>query len=458
MRKLNKTLATLILALIGSTLFYKETSGINFLIFTLFSIIGLYSYNKNISINKFLLTISPTVICSITLLFYPQTLTYLTWLFCYLIMWGSIKRIFFPLLIPLQSIVSIIESPLHKIKNIQNKPKDESKTTYAKKYLGASLVTGLIVICFLLLYSNSNPIVGNLLSKIDISFIEFGFILKTLIIFSLLFGLVNYRNNEEVLNLNKMSTELIKTGLSRKVGKEYQIVYSSFWIISGVLLLINFMDLYVIFSGELPEKITYSEYIHQGFNTLIFTLSLSIGLILYFFRGQVNFYKKINALRKISYFWILQNLILVFITGYKNYMYVFVYGLTYKRIFVFICLVFVLIGLILSFDKVKRISANWLYFNKLARCTFISIVIFSIIPFDLLISNYNIKYSNRTDISYLLGLKNPDCYLIKLEIQKNETLKKKFLEIIEKKIYKKENASRTASWLSWSFYSDSYKN
>ncbi len=275
----------------------------------------------------------------------------------------------------------------YNINNTKDKQISNSKTNFLKKYLGVFIITSLIVICFLLLYSNGNPIVSEFLSKIDVSFIEFGFVIKMGIMFLLLFGLVNYKTNEKILIWNKISLNLTKTGFTHKVGQEYQIVYSSFWIVSGLLFLINIMDLFVVFSGKLPQNITYSKYIHQGFNTFVFTLSLSIGLIIYFFRGQINFHKNIKALRKVSCLWIFQNLILVFITTYKNFMYVETYGLTYKRIFVFVCLIFVFVGLLLSFDKVKRIATNWSYFNKLSRHAFFLLILLSMIPFDLLITN-----------------------------------------------------------------------
>ncbi len=113
MKNINKTLVTFTLALAGSALFYKQTMGINFLIFTLISVIVLYNYNKVSSYSDFLKATLPTILCSIILMIYPQDLTYLTWLFCYLIMWVHVKKIFKPLLIPLQAIISIIVAPLY---------------------------------------------------------------------------------------------------------------------------------------------------------------------------------------------------------------------------------------------------------------------------------------------------------------------------------------------------------
>ena len=223
-----------------------------------------------------------------------------------------------------------------------------------------------------------------------------------------------------------------------------------------ILFALNIADFVVIFTGRLPEGITYAEYVHQGFYTLLFTLSLAIGLIIYFFRGQLNFHDKLKIVKRASCFWILQNLLLALITAYKNLLYVEAYGFTYKRIAVFLGLICIVIGLFLSFKKLYKPYTNWMYFNKLALNAFICFLVMSFIPMDRLITQYNLNYSQTTDIHYLLNLSKPNLEMIENFINEHQGhYAEHAFALYNKKKDLNEKAS-DAHWQSWNYYIHSY--
>ena len=409
------------------------------------SAIGLVFLYRSHGVIKLVYGISPSLLCSICLAIYPQSLTYAVWLLSYLIMWSSVVGGSYPITIPMQGVISIFKSPFEAFHGKLNK-------NHGNSYV----VISIIVLIFLVLYVKSNPVFSDLFSKIDLSFIEFGFIMMIFGMYLLLYGLASIKKNKSIDRLNSLKQTIEKTILTDKVEQEFKIAKLSIWIVAFLLLLANGIDLVILFTGKLPEDMTYSEYVHQGFNTLIFTLSLAIGLIFYFFRGQINFHNKVQHLKKASFLWISQNLLLALITAYKNLLYVQVYGLTYKRIAVFLALICVIIGIILSLKKIKEPFTNWFYFNKLSLYAFICSIIISFIPFDKLITAYNLTNSETVDIEYILSLDKPDLEMIYNYIDEsdfvNPRYKYEFKNIIKNKLQRLSEQSENANWQSWSIY------
>ena len=167
----------------------------------------------------------------------------------------------------------------------------------------------------------------------------------------------------------------------------------------------------VIFLTQSSNNISAVELsvqVHQGINALIISIILAIALIVYFFRGSLNFYKHTKFLKTATYIWITLNSILVLVTLFKNYQYVHSFGLTYKRIGVFFYLLLAFIGLVLTYIKVKNIKNIVFLFRKNIEISFIVLVVSSFINWDVFITKYNVSYVQKTqlDIAYLLRLPN----------------------------------------------------
>lgn len=454
MKKKERNSITLILAIIGSYLFFKEEVGVNVLVFTLFSAIAVVYLNVKRGLRPLIYAIAPAILCSVFVVVYPQSLTFAIWLLSFLIMWSSMLEDSYPITTVVQGFVSIFESCIgffHKKKYSGNLEKEKMKQGIIY------LISAFIVIVFLMLYVNSNPVFNDFFSRIDLSFIQFGFVMMTIGLYILLYGLVLIKKNKDIQNLNSIKQEINKTQLSIRDEQEFKIAKLSITIVALLLFIANITDLFILFTGKLPAGMSYSEYVHQGFYTLIFTLSLAVGLIIYFYRGQLNFHDKIKQLKNISIFWILQNLLLALLTAYKNYLYVEVYGLTYKRIAVFLGLLCIIIGLILSLNKLKQPLTNWFYFNKLALYAYISLFFISFIPFDKLITKYNLTNSQTIDIEYILNLEHPDLLFVDDFIHKTETTYSRDYRAVHDKLSKLSVRANKANWQSWNLYMKNYQ-
>jgi len=157
MNSKQRVILTSILALIGGYLFYKQSAGISILIFTLISAVILMNANRTLSSKKKLLAILPTLVCSIFILWYPQLLTCIVWVLSYMVMWSSMKESEFPLVTFVQGFVSIAESPTILFEDNGIIPDPEKQSELNRQSI-VYLVSGGIIIVFVMLYINSNPL------------------------------------------------------------------------------------------------------------------------------------------------------------------------------------------------------------------------------------------------------------------------------------------------------------
>ena len=181
----------------------------------------------------------------------------------------------------------------------------------------------------------------------------------------------------------------------------------SLLLLNILLLFINAIDvLYVWFGFTYNNNINLSEYVHEGAGLLIFSIVLAMLLLLFFFRGNLNFYKKNKWLKQGAYLWIIQNSILVISVLIRDYYYIIHYGLAYKRIGVLVFLLMVLMGLITVFIKIQQQKTNYFLLKVNAWFAIIVLVLASCIHWDETIAGYNLarKNSIALDVKFLLTL------------------------------------------------------
>ena len=131
-------------------------------------------------------------------------------------------------------------------------------------------------------------------------------------------------------------------------------------LLNLLLLFINCIDMvYVWFGFQYKNAGNLADYVHEGTGMLIFSIVLAMVVLLFFFRGNLNFYKKNKWLRWGSYVWLLQNMVLVISVLLRDYYYILHDGLAYKRIGVLVFLVLVLFGLVTIFIKIRQIKTSY---------------------------------------------------------------------------------------------------
>lgn len=160
----------------------------------------------------------------------------------------------------------------------------------------------------------------------------------------------------------------------------------------------------------LPANMTYAAYAHRGAYPLIATALLAAAFVLVAMRpgGPAE---KSKIIRPLVYLWVGQNVLLVASSILRLDLYVDIYMLTYWRIAAFIWMGLVALGLILIVARIVLDKPNqWLVGANLIALT-IALYGCSLVNFDAFIADYNLSHSNEMsgkglniDADYLLTL------------------------------------------------------
>jgi hypothetical protein len=226
----------------------------------------------------------------------------------------------------------------------------------------------------------------------------------------------------------------------------------SLLLLNILLLAVNAIDVsYLWFNFDYMGEVWLYKMVHEGTELLIVSIVLAMLVVLFFFKGNLNFYRKNKWLKYGAYAWILQNSILVVSVFLRDYYYIARYGLAYKRIGVLFFLLMVLIGLTTVVVKIAQKRTAYFLFRVNAWAGIIVLVLASTIHWDEFIAGYNLQRKDKVplDTEFLLTLSDKALPLL----DKNATdFQPQQLQDREALFLKKQEQ---LSWLSWN-YADDY--
>lgn len=266
------------------------------------------------------------------------------------------------------------------------------------------------------LYRESNLAFKLLSDKINLNIISWSWVGFTLFGFILMYGLFLQRsfkklNEADILKSDALFDKYNSNDESTYADWFQKLMSFNSELLTGVILftLINILTLsvnitdiiYTWSAHSLPKGATYSEFIHSGIASLITSIVFAIIIILFYFRGAINFYKENKTIKILAYIWILQNVFLILSTMLRNKMYVDTYSLTEKRVGVFIYLGLAILGLLLCFYKIATKKNNIFLFRKNTWAVYISLTLLSVIDWSSMISKYNIYRAKKSNNFYL---------------------------------------------------------
>ncbi|MDO7884133.1 DUF4153 domain-containing protein [Hymenobacter cheonanensis] len=129
--------------------------------------------------------------------------------------------------------------------------------------------------------------------------------------------------------------------------KEWLAAVVSFGLLNALLLVVNIVDVrWLWFGFRAAPGFDLTQFVHEGTYVLIFSILLAAGIMLWFFRRNLNFYKPgLPLLRWGATLWVVQNAVLAVSVGLRNYYYIEATELAYKRIGVYGFLLLTLFGL-----------------------------------------------------------------------------------------------------------------
>jgi hypothetical protein len=204
-------------------------------------------------------------------------------------------------------------------------------------------------------------------------------------------------------------------------------------MICMLLLIINSIDIFYVWFGlNYNPKMNFAKDVHQGVYMLIFSIVLSILVMLYYFRRNLNFYSKNKLLKNLAYTWIALNVVLIISVIIRNVHYINHLGLTHKRIGIFIFLAIVVLGLASLYWKISQ-RKSFFYMSKFNSWSIYFMLIFmTCFNWDMIIFNYNFAQKDKLkfDRFYVLDYLSDEA-IINLKLKEKELNKNNDLNIIQ---------------------------
>lgn len=408
-----KNITIILMTLFHWILFYNQDYGINYLLFSIL-IIGTLIFRNTALIKNalFYLLATLTLITGIATFYYGfEIMAYANivsvFILCSYAMApkSSIPILFFQYVFTLFTTFYTMFIDFVSIKNTEI---NLIKKTI--KYALLSVIPVIIASIFLGIYTFSNPVLSNLLSKIDLTFISISGILYFLYSFYIIYSYyrenhIKYLNNFEINYKNEL-IENNENYISKFLSLKSEL-YIAFFVLILLNIIIGFqngLDIYFIFFKKvLPDNLSYSQYIHNGVNALIISIVLAIFIIMALFNSKISFYKNAKYVKSVAYLWIVQNIILAYICFFKNQEYIIHFGYTHKRIGVYVFLILSIIGLLLTTYKVFKNKNNLFLFRKNSLSIYVIIMLYLCVDWSSIIAKSQLNRTENPDFNYILS-------------------------------------------------------
>ncbi len=428
------------LALLFTDLFYNQYLGLNLVIFEII-LLGFLIFFKSYdfrqqSISSILFL--GTLISGLSSIMVHSSFSIVMNLFSYFLLIGSITS---P---ELQSMVSIFIQGIHNfVTGIRqyldslNTPQSSGRKNVLRWW--SIVILPLVMVgIFAIIYSKASPyfekmmttlhrIFGNwfyhFLEQFNFSLILLFFLGFTITAFtffrkktqSIIFSELKHGNN-----LKRKKQKYIHGRSIMGLKKEYQSGIFLFGTLNFLLFIVNSLDIYWVWFRFSKNDHFLKQFVHEGTYLLILSILISVGLVLYLFSANLNFYKKNRPLKMLAYVWLAQNALLAISIGVRNYRYIQYFGIAHKRIGLIFFLFLTLIGLYLVYIKVAKVKTYKFIERKFSLNVYIALIMISLLNWDNCIAKYNMNHYETAVLDLNFMKKLNDHALPYLSISENE--------------------------------------
>ncbi|MFT6245741.1 MAG: hypothetical protein ACJAXI_002516 [Crocinitomicaceae bacterium] len=473
-----KKIATLLIGGVGfNILFWSESLGVNLLLFSLFLIgIGVIFHRESVKSKPVLISASGILFTALMVVYHNSFMAKFTCMTSIVLFVGFLNQIELKAIfhaIP-TSIWNLGMAPVGIWEHLIPSSKKEIINKKHLRTLKIVIIPILFFMLFYVIFLFSNPVfakysthfweaigiwIQGVFENISLGWI-FMFLLGLCFVGWVLFKFdLNYflkieqGRHQDITRavIKKKRTNILFKNLDLK--NEYRSALYLIVSINALLLLINVIDVSSLwFNFEYDESKNLSQFVHEGTYLLILSILLSIGILLYFYRKNLNFYFKKKTLNVLATIWIFQNLILVISVAVRNYHYIHNFGLAYKRIGVIIFLIATIVGLITLFIKISKRKSSYFLILVNSWHVYFLLIVMSFVNWDSIIINHNINHSNKinTDVEFLMSLSDKTLPVL-VEKQDELNLNRYELQILDSRIYKFKRRKKYTSWKSWNY-------
>lgn len=413
-------LGIFILSLIFQGLFWNEEVSLNLLIFSsLLSILSIILEIESWKNKTIIVVAIGTFTALISIVLHYSTISFIAFYISALIGIGLLlesrtKLLFFAFLSGISKPFFIISVELEKFLLPETNIKKEEKVSsghYFFKRIKLFLLPLVIFSVFFILFKWGNHVFNKITDDIGYYFLTIFNYISFQKIPCMLLGagisciiLLRIKNDywlkregeqEEKLYRERKKTNMIQyTTLSLK--NEYWIGIITLIMVNSLCIFINTIDIFWLWINFDAKNIQdFAKMVHDGTYILIFTILLSMGVLIYFFRGNLNFIPKNKLLLQLAYLWLLQNVFMALSVGLRTWYYIHERGLAYKRIGVLIFLVLTLFGIFSLYIKIKQQKTFYFLWNVNIKSVYLMLIFMSWIDWESWIVSHNINYTKN---------------------------------------------------------------
>lgn len=421
-----KTSLKLLIVAIGfahNLLFWNEHWGINLLLFS-FILIGalIYLYPTSFRKKETLLILTGTCISLLMVIIFNTTISKIAYFCSFWILVGHIHRphwnyfqhkvmFFFGHFLTFPAMIrQLFSTP---------EPTDKSSLQLWYRFRIVIIPIGLLLIFHLLFY-HANERYATLVNSLGeaittllnhlFEFISFGRIMFTLLgICMAMVILLKTRSGKHMEEKEgSLQDHLLRTKKPKRgrvfdpmnaLRKEYQMALILLVMINLLLLVVNIIDInWVWLNFKVTEGMVLKHFVHEGTYLLILSILLSIAIILYYFRQNLNFFPHNKMLIVLAQVWMAQNVLLTISVFLRNYHYIEYHGMAYKRMGVIIFLLLTLFGLFTMIRKIAKKHTVAMLLRQNTWAAYIMLVGMSMINWELMMARFNINHWNKSGI------------------------------------------------------------
>lgn len=256
----------------------------------------------------------------------------------------------------------------------------------------------ILSLTFLYLFSNANPIMMDWFDGVDFLWLFSGLsywrIAFWIFMSSITFAIIRpriksrvQRSEVPVYFKKEQNMGFTEWAFSKEA------VFRSLIIFNLMFAFQTAMDMNYLWAGSaLPQGISYAKYAHNGAYPLIITALLA-GLFVLITQSSKKEVSASKSIIQLTYLWITQNVLLVFSSIYRTFLYIEIYALTYWRIAAFIWMGLVAFGLIWIIIRGFFGKSNTWLINANVITLLVVLYVTSFVNIGGVIAHYNVEHS-----------------------------------------------------------------
>lgn len=277
-----------------------------------------------------------------------------------------------------------------------------------KRIVSYLLIPAIFVSLFIGVYSLASKSFASLF-MIDFDFDIFQLSILTALGFFLMFNFFYFSVPKMLIWYNGYLKDNFSEGYTLRQAKGFRFLDLVSQRRSGEisLTLLNIVLVFFIITYSIEQfggreiAGTLSNEVHERVYVLILSIVMAIIVIMIYFQGLLNFDIHSKLLKKLAFVWIGLNILLIGTVLFRNMEYVAAYGLTFKRIGVFIFLLLSMAGLLLTGYKIAYRKTNIFLINRMVWAFYAVLVISCAINWSWIVTKYNTIHFKNPDWQYL---------------------------------------------------------